>query len=216
MGLRNWFAKNAGAEAYGDVMGRETLKNGLALGRTLFLGHGTLNGCPKHNQCVYEDAAAMTAGGYTLYAADELNPPPAENSSEFSLVFRALGIAFAERIALNAAHCFRREENRDSFNRAMGSSLKSYLDETHSDVRSTTIISFMNLQTPVNVTKMLNLERPGTGDVLEAMLEAARTNDLTTWAAFRRSGIFGFDSVSVPLAEQTILSIQKAAQDFGW
>jgi len=45
MGLKNWFAKNVGgAGGYGDAMGRAAAKNGLALGRTLFMGHGTQSG----------------------------------------------------------------------------------------------------------------------------------------------------------------------------
>ena len=42
MGLRDWLAGNvAGPSAYGSVMGREAVKNGIVLGRTLYLSHGT-------------------------------------------------------------------------------------------------------------------------------------------------------------------------------
>ena len=42
MGLRDWLARNAaGPCAYGSVMGREAVKNGIVLGRTLYLSHGT-------------------------------------------------------------------------------------------------------------------------------------------------------------------------------
>lgn len=41
VGLRDWWAGNvAGASGYGSAMGREAVKNGIALGRTLYRGHG--------------------------------------------------------------------------------------------------------------------------------------------------------------------------------
>jgi hypothetical protein len=43
VGMKDWLAKNvAGASAYGEVMGRLSVKNGYALGRQLYLGQGTL------------------------------------------------------------------------------------------------------------------------------------------------------------------------------
>jgi hypothetical protein len=41
MRVKDWLANRAGVGAYGEVMGRESVKNGLALGRYLYLGHGT-------------------------------------------------------------------------------------------------------------------------------------------------------------------------------
>jgi hypothetical protein len=47
VGVKDWLAKRAGVGAYGEVMGREAVKNGL--GRWLYLGHGT--GVPAFDRC---------------------------------------------------------------------------------------------------------------------------------------------------------------------
>ncbi len=42
MGIMKWFYNSvARASSYGEVIGREAVKNGLVLGRALYLGHGT-------------------------------------------------------------------------------------------------------------------------------------------------------------------------------
>jgi hypothetical protein len=66
MGPKDWLAGHvAGASGYGSTMGRQTVENGIALGRTLYLGHGTRStpgGSP-----MFENGADMKAAGFTLY-----------------------------------------------------------------------------------------------------------------------------------------------------
>jgi hypothetical protein len=62
--LKDWLAKRAGVNAYGGVMGREAVKNGLALGRWLYLGHGM--GVPTSDVFVFENDDDMKAKGLTL------------------------------------------------------------------------------------------------------------------------------------------------------
>lgn len=74
MGLRNCMAKNlAGVSGYGSTMGREAVKNGLALGRTLYVGHGTR--ATASTVFVFEDSHEMEAAGFTPYCTDPMNRP---------------------------------------------------------------------------------------------------------------------------------------------
>jgi hypothetical protein len=215
MGVKDWFAKNvAGAGGYGDVMGRSTAENGLALGRTLYLGHGILPG--KSIQCVFEDADSMISKGYTVYCVNPSEPPPSADPSKLSVLTRAAGVAFAARVAMNAANCFRKPENPTNFRRSLGASNAAFLKQNSNDVPMELLTHFVRMELPRTVTKALDLARPGTGDMFGAiLLEVSRQNQMGS-AGFQRRGIVGFDTWAVSLAEETVSSVQKAAQEFGW
>jgi hypothetical protein len=99
-------------------MGREAVKNGLALGRYLYLGHGTRT--TASNVFVFEDDDHMKAEGFTLYCADPVHMPPAEDSSELSKETRAAGTAFAAFCTSDAACRFMKKSNLDKFVESVG------------------------------------------------------------------------------------------------
>jgi len=215
MGLRDWFAKNvAGVEAYGASMGRSNGENGLALGRALYWGHGTYPG--NSEQCVFEDEVAMAAHGYKLYCADPANRPPPEDRSRLSILTRAAGVAFAAKLAMNAAGCFSKEENMAKFRRALGASTASYLKVHSPDLPMELLLQFVGLNAPPNITTMLNLDKPGSDDFLEVLLRSVSGQIDDARIAFQRGGVMGFDMLAIPLAEQTVVMIQKAGAEFGW
>lgn len=215
MGLKDWVAKNvAGAGAYGDSMGRSTAENGLALGRTLYVGHGISE--QRTSIVVFDDAKSMLARGFKLYCTDSTTLPPSEDSSQLSLLTRAAGVAFAARVAMNVAQCFRTDENTTKFRRSLGASNAAYVGRHSPDLPMELVMHFVRMDAPKNVTQMLDLMRPGSGDLLGAILLEISRQLRTGSVGFRRTGVVGFDTWATSLAEQTVTSIQKAAQQFGW
>src|ERR1700691_748774 len=114
MALRDWIVKNTvGVAGYGDTLGREVVTNGFALGRTLYLGHGT-----RPTPCdafVFEDGNHLIAEGFTLYCRDPLNSPPNEDSSPLSVHTRYAGLAFAAFCTFTAASNFMKTNNSSAF-----------------------------------------------------------------------------------------------------
>ena len=85
MGLKDWLAKNlrGGVTSYGSVMGREAVKNGLALGRIVYVGHG-IRSTPAE-VVVYKDDVEMRQHGFALYCdCNVLSPVAMEDSSALS------------------------------------------------------------------------------------------------------------------------------------
>ena len=215
MGLKDWFAKDApGAGAYGESIGRSTAENGLALGRVLYLAHGTYSGTAK--SWVFEDAESMVAEGYSVYCKNASEKPPMEDRSNLSILTRAAGIAFAAKIAMNAAQCFSKQENIRNFNRSIGAANASYVSQHSSEVPMALVTQFVHLAAPSTVTMILNLREPGTGDMFGVFLKEIANQNHGGAVGFQRSGLVGFDTWAVSLAEETVSSIQKAAMNFRW
>jgi hypothetical protein len=215
MGLKNWLAKNvAGIGAYGGVIGREGSKNGLALGRTLYLGHGTHTGKPS--SCVFENTESMSSDGFSVYCSDPTRMPPNEDSSQLSILTRAAGVGFAARVASNTANCFSNAENMRTFRRSLAASTALYLEQNSPDVPMELLLNFMNQEVSPTVTKVLDLKRPGTGDLFGTVLIEVSNQHKGASVGFQRRGVLGFDHWVVSLVEQTISAIERAAQEFGW
>jgi hypothetical protein len=220
MGLKNWLAKNiAGVGAYGGAIGRSTAENGLALGRVLYLSHGTYLGIAT--DWVFDDAESMAAKGYRIYCPnasecpDPSERPPMEDGSKLSILTRAAGVAFAAKVAMNAAHCFSDQENYRKFKHSLGSANASYLSMHGPDVPLPLIEQFVTLPVPKTATEILDFNMPGTGDVFEVLLkEISNLNGVAV--GFQRRGPIGFETWVVTLAEQMVSSIQKAAMEFKW
>lgn len=215
MGVKNWFAKNvAGAGAYGGVMGRESAKNGLALGRILYLGHGSQPWVAYDS--VFEDVDSMEAEGFMPYCTDPANWPPVEDASTLSTFTRAVGVAFAAKLTDQAGfQLFANLENKRKFSGLAGASCMAYLRENSPDITSDLLVKFFNVRLPEG-TPLVDYEQPGTDDFLGALLKLVSDENLDQSIAFQRRGILGFDKFAVELSKQTLAMIQKAASDFGW
>ncbi len=213
MGLKNWLAKNIeGVSGYGQVMGREAVMNGVALGRTLYLGHGTSP--VRSDLFVLEDDKHMQSEGFTLYCADPLNKPPLEDSSELSKHTRAAGIALACQCAITAAYNFMAEANAGTFSGSMGDSTRRELRQQGADITFESVMQYLKLPRPTGITQVVNLQRPGANDLLAAFLKGV--SEQFRGVGFQRTGILGFDLVACPLAETTVLAVRAAAVQNGW
>jgi hypothetical protein len=215
MGVKDWLARRAGPSGFGSAFGASVIENGVALGRWLFLGHGSCQ-CAS-SEWIVEDDREMIANGYQLYCNDPENLPQAEDDSELSLCSRAAGVAFAARLATNAAsNYFRELSNREEFNRAMGARVKEELQARESGVSVDLVLHFSRLLLPPNVTRVLNLEKPGDNDVFGELLREVATRISGRAVAFRRRGPLGFDIIVVPLGQETVLGIHSAAEEHRW
>jgi hypothetical protein len=214
MGVKDWLATAAGPSGFGSAFGGSVIENGIALGRWLFLGHGSCQG--ESSAWIIEDDREMLAEGYQLYCDDPENLPPAEDDSELSLCSRAVGIAFAARLAMNAAsNYFRGLPNRDEFNRAMGARVREELQAHEPGVSVDLVLHYSRLPVP-NVMRVLNLEKPGDNDVFGELLREVATRITGRAIVFRRRGPLGFDLIVVPLGQETVLGIHSAVEKRGW
>jgi hypothetical protein len=213
MGLKNWLAKNtAGVGGYGTAIRAEVVKNGLALGRILYLGHGT-----RATPCevvVFEDSEHLSAEGFTLYCPDPLNRPSLEDSSLLSTHCRSVGIAFAAHCTFTAAYNLMKQANASVFTRSMGASTRVAM--RNSGVSPELLNHYNKLARPTEITKVLNMEKPGTGDILSMFLIEASKHSPHGTVGFQRTGILGFDVITIPLAEETVKMVNAATHKFSW
>jgi hypothetical protein len=130
MGLKNWLGKNvAGVSAYGAVTGRESVKNGLALGRVLYLGHGKRP--TPTSQVVFKDDKTMNAEGFELYCQEPLNRRAMEDSSTLSKDTRTAGTAFAIQLSVDSIVKLRAQRDKpERLSTLIGSRFKGSLRDT--------------------------------------------------------------------------------------
>jgi len=215
VGLKDWLAKNvAGVSTYGEVMGRECVKNGIVLGRVLYLSHGT--SATPTQRFVFTDGEEMQSIGFELYCKDPLNKPALEDSSELSKQTRTAGIAFATQLCLTASSNFMRNDtNRRDFHRSLGTSTKAEVIAQNSGIEMEGVMRFLRLPTE-ETSKVLNMEDPGIRDTLGGYLQDLSKQKSYGSVAFQQKGILGFDIVAVPLAQETVLKIREACEKFRW
>lgn len=156
----------------------------------------------------------MRAEGFTLYCADPLHMPPAEDSSELSKQTRAAGITFAARCSSDAASNFMKKANAATFSRSMGHSVRIQMCEQKLDITPDMLLRYNRLPRPAGVTRILEMEEPGTNDLLSVFLQEISRQNRTV--GFRRTGVLGFDTIAVALAVETVKVVSAAAQKFGW
>jgi len=78
------------------------------------------------------------------------------------------------------------------------------------------LLRFVNLPATKGVPQSLNLEQPATNDVLGVYLKELSKQTPLGSVGFQRTGILGFDTVAVPLAEETVPKIREACEKFHW
>ena len=215
MGLKDWLAKSvAGVSGYGEVMGREAVKNGVALGRRLYLGHGTR--ATANKVIVFEDAERLKSDGFKLYCDNPNQISPMEDTSELSKHTRACGIALAAQCAITASTSLMTAQNADTFCRSLGGAARAEVGQFDTGIGFDLIMHYLKLPRPQGVSQVLDFEHPGTNDLLSVFLREVSTHIPSGAVAFRRSGVLGYDVVAVPMADETVSSVRDATQKFGW
>ena len=72
------------------------------------------------------------------------------------------------------------------------------------------------LPRPAEITRVLNPENPGSGDLLGVFLEEMAMHGRGRAVGFQRRRSLGFEAIVVPLAQETMRAIRAAAEKFGW
>jgi len=158
----------------------------------------------------------MMAQGFKPYCTDPTQRPPVEDASKLSTLTRAAGVAFAAKLALQAAHqFFANPANKEKFIRSNGASCMAYLRENSPDIAPELLLQFVHMKLPQGMP-LVDYEQPGTGDLFGAFLKSVSEQNAGPSIGFQRRGILGFDTLVVELSRQTIAMIQKAATDFHW
>jgi hypothetical protein len=214
MRLKDWLAKKAGPSEYGDAFARQAVKDGIVLGRVLYLSHGSR--ASGSGVLVLEDEEQMRTAGFSLYCIDPLNRPAMEDWSALSKQTRAVGLAFALKCATNAACNFMKQSNAAVFCRSMGHSSETAISQLGVPPTIDDILHYLRLPAPSGTDRILNLDEPGKHDYLACFLEEAGKRSGNGAIAFQRRGVTGFDLVAIPLASETVKAIRVATQQFGW
>ena len=96
----------------------------------------------------------------------------------------------------------------------MGDSKRTEVRQLNLDVTFDMVNHYLRLPRPAGVTRILDLEKPGTNDLFSVFLQEINKQKGTV--SFRRTGSLGFDLIAVPLAGETVQTIREASQRFGW
>lgn len=223
MGLKDWIAgKLAGPQTYGEVMGRHAREHGSALANTVFLGHGTRpnDGPPV----IFESSTEMERAGFKPRFSELTKITSSLLSKDEQLLFRSLQtamISFAFIINSNGALQNMRRENTSKFRHGLGPSLLNSMVECglfeKFETAQREVLDYANSVGTAASSTVLNLEKPGSGDILEHfIMRAVAISGTKLRYAFTRSGLTGFDLVAVPLAEETLKAIVAATLQFKW
>lgn len=130
-------------------------------------------------------------------------------------------VSFSFIVNSNAALKNMRRENSSKFRNGLGPSLLnsmvgSGLFEKVDTARSE-LLSYAKGASTSQATTVLNVQRPGSGDLLEDfIMKAVAGNAANLSYGFIRTGPTGFDVVAVPLVEETLKSIGEAILHYEW
>ncbi len=177
------------------------------------LGHGTRTS--GAGVFIFDQENEMKSQGFQPYCPDLLNRPPLEDSSLLSKHTRIAGIAIAIQCAMTAASNFMKQSYASEFNRSLGASTKETLLKLNNGITAQDVLSYLRLPVPEEIGKVINTDKPGSGDQFSFFLaEAAK--QVGGGVAFQRGGVLGFDMLVVPLATETVKSIAEACHQFRW
>jgi len=221
MGLKDWFAGNvAGPKSYGNALGRSAREGGSALGNAIFSSHGSKPG--NGPIAIFDTLSDMQSAGFDPFLE---TPKPIElallSQAEQSLLknLHVAMVAFVFIVNSNAALQYMKRDNTSKFRNGLGPSLlQSTVDcGLFDNVESaqSAVMSYVTSLPPLPT--VLNMERPGSGDLLEHFVRrATQATGNASQYAFVRSGFTGFDSVAIAIAQETLKSILAATKKFNW
>jgi hypothetical protein len=210
MALKDWLAKNiSGTSGYGNMMGAEVVKGGIALGRTLYMGHGTR--ATPSDVHVFEDSDQMKLEGFELYCVDPENPPPMEDDSDLSRHTRAAGIYFASSCAFATGANLMKQNNSESFIKSLGTSIVATLRRLHLESLLPLIKHYNDL--PRSAGIWISVEYYG---VLIGILEEVIKQSQERVVAFRRTGFWGFEPIAASIPEVMVQTIRETVRKYDW
>ena len=222
MGLNEWLGKTAGPQSYGNAMGRQAWEGGSALANMVFMSHGT---GPKERQtAVFDRAEEMRAAGFNPRYTEITEIVLGFLSCDEQLLLKSLQIAmvsFAFIVSSNGALQNMQRDNTSKFRNGLGPSLlRSMVYSGLCDRIETAqceVLSYANAVSSAGASSVLNLEKPGAGDLLEHFIVRAVTAAPSKFGcAFVRTGPTGFDVAAIPVVQETLKSIAAATLHYKW
>jgi hypothetical protein len=126
--------KAAGAAGFGGAFGRSVFDNGLTLGKTLYIGHGTDKSASPAAAILFENAETMRSSGFELYCPDLEKWRPVDTSATLAVHCCAASMSIASHLGIFCSRYFNRESNKSDFNRAMGAGTAEKLRQSREGI----------------------------------------------------------------------------------
>jgi hypothetical protein len=215
MGIMDLLGKASGASGYGSAFGRSVLDNGLALGKTLYIGHGTNKATSGAVAKFFNDSDEMRSAGFDLYCPELENWRPVDMSATMTIHCCVAGMAIGSHLGMFCARYFSRDSNKSDFNRAMGAGTGDKLRQSNNGITVELFQSYMALPIP-NGTKFVNETVPGEGDLVGFFMSEVVKRCATYAVGFQRSGPLGFGKPAIALMNDTIKGFEDVIAKFRW
>jgi hypothetical protein len=210
--------KMAGPQSYGDAMGRQAWEDGSTLANMVFMSHGA---GPKGRQtAMFDTAEEMRAAGFNPRYPEITELALGSLSGDEQLLLKRLQItmvSFAFIVNSNGALQSMQKDNASKFLAGLGPSvLRSMVDSEFCDGIETAqseVLSEASSVSSAGSSTVLNLEKPGAGDLLEHFILKAVIAPSKSGYAFVRAGPTGFDTVVISIVQSRRRSHTQDRQD---
>jgi tetratricopeptide (TPR) repeat protein len=198
-----------------DAMARECVKKGMALGRTLFLGHGTA--VKASDVCVFEDSDQLKAAGFEPYRRKYPQQHEMVDQSELSKHCCAAGVGFALYLTMAACEFIEGKREQKLFIESLGKGVGAELGATGTGIAIDLVMHYFDLPIMKRLTKrpLLGFEKPGTGDILAVFLEELSERGGVGRVGFIRRGALGFAELADHMVTQTAVNMLQATKAIG-
>jgi len=215
MGIMDLLGKASGASGFGSAFGRSAYDNGMALGKTLYMGHGTNKTSSEPIAKFFEDADGMRSAGFELFCPDLENWRPVNESNMLVNHCCIGGMAIAAHLGMFCATFFSRESNKNDFNRAMGAGTADKIRGVKGAITIDLLQTYMAIRIPAGL-KFVNNEMPGEDDLVGFFMGEVVKRCATHPIGFQRSGALGFGKPALSLMNDTIKGFEDAMAKFHW
>lgn len=215
MGIMDLLGKASGASGFGSASGRSVFDNGLALGKRLYIGHGTDKATSGAMARFFNDSDDMRSAGFALYCPDSESLQSVDLSATMAIHCCIASMAIESHLGMFCASYFRRESNKRDFNRAMGAGTGEKLRQSKDGMTVELFQSYMALPIP-NGTKFVNEDVPGEGDLVGFYLNEVTKRCAAYPVGFQRGGMLGFGEPAIALMNDTITRFEGAIAKFHW
>jgi hypothetical protein len=201
-------------------LGRSAKEAGSALGNAVFSSHGRKPG--NGLIVIFDTLADMQSAGFEPYSETPQTIELTSLSEAEQSLLKNLHVAMISYVFIvnsNAALKYMRRDNTSKFRNGLGPSLLQATVDCglfdNVELARAAVMSYVNSLPPVPT--VLNMERPGSEDLLEHFIrKATQASGNASRYAFVRSGFTGFDSLAITIAEETLKSILAATKKFNW
>lgn len=171
---------------------------------------------------IFDTLADMQSAGFEPYSETPQTIELTSLSEAEQSLLKNLHVAMISYVFIvnsNAALKYMRRDNTSKFRNGLGPSLLQATVDCglfdNVELARAAVMSYVNSLPPVPT--VLNMERPGSEDLLEHFIrKATQASGNASRYAFVRSGFTGFDSLAITIAEETLKSILAATKKFNW